>query len=91
MTRAAIAGRRRGIERLIHDFADGAGAAAALGAAAKATIDLPGRARRRLRRHRRADILVAQNVAGTDDHQGLPGGTLILERPARGKRNQRFL
>ena len=34
--------RRAAIERFVHDLADGAGAAAALGAAAEAAIDLAG-------------------------------------------------
>src|SRR5882757_11312867 len=75
---AAIAGgyRLRAIQRLVHDLADGAGAAAALGAAAEAAIDLPGRARPRLRRDGGADIVVAQNVAGADDHGWGPGRTI---------------
>src|SRR5215470_14859120 len=70
---AAAAGRR---DRVVHDAADGARATAALGAAAEAAIDLPGRARRLLGADRRAHVVVAQHVAGTDDHGGLavPGG-----------------
>ena len=67
--RAAVASRFGGIERLVHDLADGAGAAAALGAATETAIDLPGRARPRLRRDGGADIVVAQNIAGADDHE----------------------
>ena len=74
--RAAGAGGRSGIQRLVHDLADGAGAAATLSAAAQAAIDLPGRARRRLRRDGGADIVVAQNVAGADDHEWVPSGTI---------------
>ena len=69
MVGAAAAGCRGPIERLVHDLADGAGAAAALGAAAKAAIDLAGRARPRLRRDGGADIVVTQNIAGADDHR----------------------
>src|SRR5947209_18436392 len=73
---AAGAGSLRGIQRFVHDLADGAGAAAALGAAAKAAIDLPRRARPRLRRDGGADVVVAQNVAGADDHEWGPGRTI---------------
>jgi hypothetical protein len=76
LTRAAGAGSRCGIQRFVHDLADGAGAAATLGAAAEAAIDLPGRARPRLRRDGGADIVVAQNVAGADDHEWNPGRTI---------------
>jgi len=69
LTGAAGAGRGRGVERLVHDLADGARATAALGAAAETSIDLPGRARTRLRRDGGADIVVGQDVAGTDDHR----------------------
>src|SRR3954451_6918869 len=74
--RAAVAPGLRGTEPLVHDLADGAGAAAALGAAAEAAIDLPGGARPRLRRDGGADIVVAQNVAGADDHGWVPGGLI---------------
>ena len=56
-------GRFGPLQRLIHDAADGAGATAALGAATQAAIDLTGRARTVLRTARRADVLVAQNIA----------------------------
>ena len=49
VTGAAAASGLGGVERLVHDLADGAGAAAALGAAAETAIDLPGRARLHLR------------------------------------------
>src|SRR5262249_29983561 len=71
--RAAAAGRR---DRVVHDAADGARATAALRAAAETAIDLPGGARRLLGADHRAHVLVAQHVAGTDDHGRLavPGG-----------------
>src|SRR5262245_62047699 len=71
--RAAAAGRR---DRVVHDAADGARAAAALGAAAEAAIDLAGGGRRLLGADRRAHVVVAQHVAGTDDHgrSAFPGG-----------------
>ena len=53
---------------LVHDPADGARATPALGAAAEAAIDLTGRSRRLLGAERRADVLVTQNVARTDNH-----------------------
>src|SRR5262249_45246442 len=55
-------------DRLVHDAADGAGAAAALGAATEAAIDLTGRARGSLGRERAAHVVVAQHIAGADDH-----------------------
>ena len=68
MVRAAVASCRRGIERLIHDLPDRAGAAAALGAAAEAAIDM---ARGSMRGSIRggSHLVVAQHVAGTDDHR----------------------
>src|SRR2546429_9163185 len=63
--RAAAAGRR---DRIVHDAADGARATAALGAAAEAAIDLPGRSWRLLGADCRAHVVVAQHVARTDDH-----------------------
>lgn len=68
---AGAAGFGAGAERLGDDPADGAGAAAALGAAAKAAIDLAGGTRR----HRAGvaddttDVMIGQNVAGTDNHR----------------------
>src|ERR1700730_7516812 len=61
--RAAAAGRR---DRIVHDAADGARATAALGAAAEAAIDLPGRSWRLLGADCSAHVVVAQHVAGTD-------------------------
>jgi hypothetical protein len=55
------------LSRLIHEAADGARAAAALGAAAQTAIDLAGQARP-LRLDGGADILIAQHIARTDDH-----------------------
>src|SRR5262245_55359957 len=65
---AAVAGCRAGAaERLVHHAADGARAAAALGAAAETAIDPAGRARP-LRLNGGADILIAQHIARTNDH-----------------------
>jgi len=57
----------RPAERLIDDLSDGTGAAAALGAAAETAIDMAsGPARRR--GGSGTYLLVAQYVAGADDH-----------------------
>ena len=65
-------------DRLIHDAADGAGASAALRAAAEATIDLTGGARRLRAADRRTDVAVTEHVAGADDHgrSASPAGTI---------------
>ena len=89
---ATVAGGGRRIESVVHDLADGAGAAAALGAAAEAAVNLPGRARPNLRRDNGADIVVAENIAGADNHQTVPRtGQSILQPPRPGKRNRPFL
>ena len=62
---SAQCGRR---DRVVHDAADGARATAALGAAAEAAIDLPGGSWRLLGADHRAHVVVAQHVAGADDH-----------------------
>jgi len=57
----------RAIESFVDDLADRAGATAALGAAAKAAVDMArGSTCRRVRRG--SHLVVAQYVAGTDDH-----------------------
>lgn len=55
---------------VVEQLADGAGAAATLGAAAEAAIDLPhgSHGRRRLR-HRAADLTIGKHIAGTHDHR----------------------
>ena len=68
---AGAAGLGAGPERFIDDGLDGPRTAAAFGAAAEATIELLGVARQAVGRlHRAADIMVAQDVAGTNDHGG---------------------
>ena len=57
-----------GTKGFVHDLLDGQRAAAALRAAAEATIDLTGRARRARDAHRVSHIMVAEDVAGTNDH-----------------------
>ena len=61
-------------ERLVHEAADGARAAAAPGAAAETAIDPASRACP-LRRDGGADILIAQHIARTNDH-----GALLLSK-----------
>src|SRR5262245_56857498 len=76
MRATGAAGLGAGAERLIDDGLDGAGAATAFGVAAKTAIDLL-RAARKVRRssHGIADIMVTQDVAGTNDHEvGRPLG-----------------
>jgi hypothetical protein len=64
-----MAGSGAGAQRLIKDLLDGAGAAATFGAAAETSIDLPRRARQIIRSSDgRADIVVAKDVTGTNDH-----------------------
>ena len=58
-------------KRLAHDLLDGAGAPAALGAAPKTAVNLPGGARNfGSGGHGAADVMVAQDVARTDNHEG---------------------
>ena len=58
-----------GAQRFVDDRLDGARAAAALGAAAEAAIELLGVAGKVLRTlDGTTDIVVAKDVAGTDDH-----------------------
>jgi hypothetical protein len=61
--RATSAGKR-----FIHDPSDGARAPSTLGAAAEAAIDLAGGTRRLAGSDHRADVVIAQYVAGADDH-----------------------
>ena len=64
------AGLGAGAERLVDDALDGARAAAALRAAAETAIDLlgiPGEVFRTI--DRTADIVVGQDVAGTNNHE----------------------
>ena len=59
-------------ERLLHEAADGARAAAALGAAAETAIDSASRTRP-LCLDGKADVPIAQHIARTNDH----GATLL--------------
>lgn len=63
----STAGLCTGPQRLVHDLLDGACTAAALSAATEAAIDLPSSARQILG-HGIADVVVGQDVTGTNDH-----------------------
>jgi hypothetical protein len=70
MRAAGAASLGAGTQRLVNDGLDGARAAAAFGAAAEATINLlgiPGEVFRAI--DRTADIVVGQDVAGTNNHK----------------------
>lgn len=72
---AGTAGLSAGAEGFVDDGLDGARATAAFGAAAEATINLLGIARKvRSGIHGVADIMVAEDVTGTNDHE--TGGPL---------------
>jgi hypothetical protein len=67
---AGTAGLGAGAQRLVDNALDGTRAAAAFGAAAKTAIDLlgiPGEVFRAI--DRTADIVVGEDVAGTNDHK----------------------
>jgi hypothetical protein len=69
MARAATANRTTGADQsFVHDFANGTCAAATLGTATETAIDLAGGAQRG-RGHGAPHLMVAQHVAGTDDHR----------------------
>src|SRR6185503_3556675 len=84
---AALAGGGRGGERLVHDPPDGAGAAAALRRAAETAVDLSGRARPYVGLHDLAHVVIAQHIAGADDHDGSRQQPLLSYRtgPFRAK------
>ncbi len=63
------AGLGAGAQRFLDNGLDGTRTATALGAAAEASIDLLGVAGKIIRAaYRAADIMVGQDVAGTNDH-----------------------
>ena len=67
---ARLASLCAGAERLFDDGLHGACTATAFDAATKAAVNLPGIARKILRRaDGAADILVAEDVAGTNNHE----------------------
>ncbi len=77
---SGAAGLGAGAEGLVDDGLDGARASAAFGAAAEATIDLlgiAGKVRRSV--DGAADILVADDVTGTNDHEN--GSPSVMRDP----------
>jgi hypothetical protein len=67
---SGLAGLGAGAESLVNDGFDRARASATFDAAAEAAIDLPGVARKLFRRaDGMADIVVAEDVAGTNNHE----------------------
>jgi hypothetical protein len=92
MRASGTAGLGASAERLVNDGLDGAGTAAAFGAAAEAAVDLLGVARKIIRgADSTADIVVTKDVAGTDNHKNaspsvcLPHRYLRPRRDAKGK------
>ena len=66
---AGLAGMGTGAERFVDNVLAGAGATAAFGATAETAIELLGAARKDIcRAHGVADIVIAEDVAGTDNH-----------------------
>ena len=91
MRAAGMARPRARPERLVNDGLDGPRAASAFGAAAKAAIELLGAARKVVSRtHGLTHIMVAEDVAGTDDHKNVrtfgDAEAEILDRAAGCKR-----
>jgi hypothetical protein len=92
-TRAAFLGT--GAEGFVDDGLDCARAAAAFGAAAEATVNLLGIPRQvRGRNYGTTDIVVAQDVAGTDNHETArtldDATSSIFKSAARCKRKSRI-
>ena len=74
---AGTAGLGAGAKGFFDDRGDGPGAAAAIGTAAEAAVKLFGVARQvRGRTHGIADVMVTEDVAGTNDHE--TGGPLVM-------------
>ena len=66
---AGLTGPGAGAERIVNDALDGACATAAFGAATEAAIKLLGAARKAFGGfHGVADVVIAQHVAGADNH-----------------------
>jgi hypothetical protein len=84
-----LAGLGAGPESLFNDGLDRAGAATTFDAATQAAVYLPGIAGKILRGlDRAADIVVADNVAGTDNHEnGRPIGDAWAHRYSRPPRD----
>ena len=90
---AGAAGLGAGAQRLVDDGLDGARAPAAFGAAAEAAIDLLGIARQIVRRvDDAADIVVADDVTGTNNHEdGEPIGDAKQSTGAKPSTSFRYL
>jgi len=74
-----------GSESFVDDGLDGAGATAAFGAAAQATVDLLGITRQIFRgADGAADIVVGNDIAGTNDHE-TAGPIALFRSPSIGK------
>ena len=70
MRASGAAGLGARTERIVNDGLDGAGASSTFGAATEAAVDLLGIARKRFRCvDGVADIVVAEDVAGTNNHE----------------------
>jgi hypothetical protein len=95
MRAARTTSLRAGPKGLVHDLLDGPRTAAALGAAAKTAVDLSGSARQILG-HDIADVVVGQDVTGTNNHgwMGKPERDIdpidISARRAMQKQNGHF-
>ena len=77
-----------GAKRFVDDGLDGARAPAAFGAAAEATVNLFGIPRQvRSCTHGTTDIVVTQNVAGTDNHEPLEPSMMRPHRYLRARRD----
>jgi hypothetical protein len=97
MRAADAAGLGTGPQRLVDDCLDRAGAATAFGATAETAINLLGiSCQGPAGAYGVADIVVAEDVTGTDDHQSKAGPWVtlflsILIAPRVCKRKKRFL
>jgi hypothetical protein len=92
---SGTAGLGAGAQRLVDDGFDGARAPAAFGAAAEAAVNLLGIARKSIRgADSTADIVVAEDVAGTDNHKNanpsVIRGPSIFKTAAGCKRKNRL-
>jgi len=83
-----VAGCGAGPQRVIDDCLDGAGAATAFRAATEAAIELLGAAREIIRgAHSMADIMVAKDVAGANDHEKAKSLVMPRHRYVRARRD----
>ncbi len=88
---ACLAGTCAGAQRVVDDGLDRTGTPAALRAAPETAVELLGVAWQFLRRfHRLADVVVAEDVAGADNHEpsSLPRCSIIDSDPRRAAQRQ---